>query len=485
MRAPFKFRTLFRILGTLLIIEAIFLTIALLVSLLYGEDDWKAFLITVGIAAGAGAIIRFATRTIKPNVSKREGYVVVSSVWVLFSAIGALPFVIHGGIPSYTDAFFETISGFTTTGSSILNDIESLPHGLLFWRSIIQWMGGMGIIVMSLVILPILGIGGMQLFAAEAPGPVADKLHPRVKETAKRLWAIYVLFTFTEFILLLFGGMSVFDAINHAFTTMATGGYSTKQASIAHWDSAYIQYVITFFMFLAGVNFSISYWALKLDFKKVLRNEEFRAYFTITLTVTSLVTGVLYFTSDLNFEKAFRDSVFQVVTILTTTGYATADYLTWTPFLWILMFILIFLGGSTGSTAGGIKTMRIMIVVKNSFAEFKRLVHPNAIIPVRFDGKPVHASIVHNILAFVVIFILIFVLGTLVLAAIGLDLETAMGASITALANVGPGIGQVGPASNFAALPDAAKWVLSFLMLIGRLELFTVLILFSPAFWHK
>ncbi len=486
MRSPFKLNAIFKILGSLLLVESFFLVISLGIALLYGEGDSLAFLKTIAISLGLGLLLRLLTRkVVNPNVGKREGYFIVSFVWVMFSIIGALPFFLRGGIPSFTDAFFETMSGFTTTGSSILNDIESLPHGILFWRSLIQWMGGMGIIVMSLLILPALGIGGMQLFSAESPGPVADKLHPRVKETAKRLWLIYTILTVMEAILLVFGGMSVFDAVNHSFTTMATGGYSTKQASIGYWDSAYIQYVIIVFMFIAGMNFSLVYFGFKLQFKKIIQNEEFKAYMLITLIVTVSIAAILFLNEGTGFEQSIRDALFQVVTIMTTTGYATADYLTWHPFAWTLLFFMMFLGASAGSTAGGIKTMRVVVVVKNSIAEFKRLIHPNAVVPVRYNGKPLNITIVNNILAFVVIYILIFSVGTLVMLAAGLDFLTAVGSVATSLGNIGPGLGTTGPATNFYHLPDFAKWVLAFLMLVGRLELFTVLVLFSPIFWRK
>ena len=480
-----NFNIIFRVLGSLLFIEAFFLLLSLIVSFIYNEDDKDAFLITIGIAVFIGIISRLLTSNTKKDISKREGFIIVSFVWIIFSFVGSLPFILSGYIPDLTNAFFETISGFTTTGSSILNDIEALPHGLLFWRSIIQWMGGMGIIVLSLAILPILGIGGMQLFSAEVPGPVPDKLHPRIKETAKRLWLIYVLFTAAETILLMFGGMDLFDAINHSFTTMATGGYSTKQASAAHWDSAYIHYVMIIFMFIAGTNFTLAYFGLKFKFKKIINNEEFRYYFGFTLFFTIITAITLFFTTDFGAEKSFRDSLFQVVSLITTTGYATANYLKWIPFLTVFLFIAMFLGGSAGSTGGGIKIMRIVLLMKNSIAEFKRLIHPQAIIPVRFNHHTVKSQIINNVLAFIVLYILIFVIGTVVMSAMGLDFESAMGAVIATLGNIGPGIGDVGPAENFHDIPDLGKWFLSFLMLVGRLELFTVLILFSPTFWRK
>jgi trk system potassium uptake protein TrkH len=344
----------------------------------------------------------------------------------------------------------------------------------------------MGMIVMSLAILPMLGIAGMELFVAEVPGPTADKLHPRVKQTAQRLWGIYVLFTAIEVVLLWIGGMTFFDAVNHAFTTMATGGYSTKQASIAYYNSPFIQYVIILFMIIAGVNFSLSYFALKRKFYKVTGNEEFRYYLGIiavfTLAITIII--VLQGTGD-SFEKSFRDALFQVVSLITTTGYVTADYLSWGSLAAILSFSIMFFGGSAGSTGGGIKIVRIVLLFKNSYQEFKRLLHPNAIIPVRLNHKAVDPKIITNVLAFIVFYLLIFVAGSIIMASMGLDIDSAMGSVIASLGNIGPGIGSVGPMDNFAHIPDAGKWFLSFLMMLGRLELFTVMIIFTPVFWKK
>ena len=471
--------------GLLLLIEGVFLAISTIVSLIYNQYDFIALLITTLICFTVGFSLKLMTNKAEKKFGKREGYIIVSLVWVVFSIFGALPFVISGAIPSYTDAFFETISGFTTTGASILNDIESMPHGLLFWRSLTQWLGGMGIIVLSIAILPMFGIGGMQLFIAEVPGPTPDKLHPRIKETAKRLWGIYVLFTLTEVILLKLGGMNWFDAINHSFTTMATGGYSTKQASIAHFNSPFIHYVIIIFMFLAGTNFTLSYFALHLKFKKIFKNEEFRYYLGFVLLFTIAITFTLWYFQGFGIEKSFRDSAFQVVSIITTTGFITADYLLWMPFVVVMLFALMFFGGSAGSTGGSVKIVRITLLLKNSYQELKRIIHPNAIIPVRINGKSVPASIISNVLAFVVIYMLITIVSTVIISALGYNLETSLGAVAATLGNIGPGIGMVGPIENYAHFPDIGKWFLSFLMLIGRLELFTVLILFSPAFWKK
>jgi trk system potassium uptake protein TrkH len=479
-----NFRVIFNILGLLLLIEGISMLLPLGVSVYYQEGDMAALGISAVISIAVGAITWLLTKWGDKSITKREGYIIVSIVWVMFSLFGSLPFIISGAIPSFTNAFFETISGFTTTGASIVSDVEALPHGLLFWRSMTQWLGGMGIIVLSLAVLPIFGIGGMQLFIAEVPGPTPDKFHPRVKETAKRLWGIYLLFTLSEIILLVIGDVSLFDAVCHSFTTMATGGYSTKQASIAYF-SPYVQYIITLFMFLAGTNFALSYYGLHLKLDKVFKNEEFRFYLTFLIGFTILITAFLWFGDVLPFEESFRHSVFQVVSITTTTGYVTTDYLQWAPFLVVIIFMLMFLGGSGGSTGGSIKIVRVTLLIKNSVLELKRLLHPNAVIPVRLNKKSINPQIITNILAFVVIYMMILAGSSIVISAMGYDLDSSLGAVAATLGNIGPGIGAVGPAENYAHIPAFGKWFLSFLMLIGRLELFTVLILFSPAFYKK
>ncbi len=479
----FNFKIIFKGLGFLLIVESIAMAIAMVVSFLYGEPDSNAFIIASGVSLAVGLTTLLATRKASKEMGKREGFVLVSLVWVVFSIFGSIPYLLSGAIPNITDAFFETMSGFTTTGSSILNNIEELPHGILFWRSITQWLGGMGIIVLSLAILPIFGIGGMQLYMAEVPGPSPDKISPKIRQTAKTLWGIYLLFTATETILLFLGGMSFFDAICHSFTTMATGGFSTKQASIAHWNSPFIQYVIILFMLFAGTNFSLSYCALQGKFRKVFKDEEFKYYLIFILGFLILIFVGLLITSGLRVENAFRSALFQVVSIITTTGYVTTDYLLWHPTLIVLIFTLFFFGGSAGSTGGGIKIMRIVILMKNSYYELKRMVHPNAIIPVRFNKHTVDSKIVTNVLAFFIIYFLIFILSTIIFTFIEPDLESSMGAVATCLGNIGPGIGNVGPAETFSHIPAGGKWFLSFLMLLGRLELFTVLVLFSVSFW--
>ncbi|MCE4565478.1 TrkH family potassium uptake protein [Maribellus sp. CM-23] len=478
-------KIIFKVLGLLLVVEGFAMLLTSVVALIYGGNDTVAFLISAGINLGIGALITAATWKAKKDIGKREGFIIVTMVWLVFSFFGSLPYILSGSIPRFTDAFFETISGFTTTGSSILNDIEALPHGILFWRSITQWLGGMGIIVLSLAILPVFGIGGMQLFMAEVPGPTPDKISPRITQTAKTLWGIYILFTVLETILLWIGGMTFFDSICHSFTTMATGGFSTKQASIAHWPSPFIQYVITFFMFLAGTNFTLSYMAITGRFSSIVKDEEFKYYSLITLCFSAVITGGLLLSSHLNFEGAFREALFQVVSIVTTTGFATADYLVWPPFLTMLIFALFFFGGSAGSTGGGIKIMRIVILAKNGYYELKRLVHPRAVIPVKFNRHSVDSKIVTNVLAFFMLYMVIFFVSTILFTLIEPDMESSMGAVATSLGNIGPGLGSVGPAENFYHISPLGKWFLSFLMLLGRLELFTVLVLFSPSFWKE
>jgi len=480
-----NFKVIFNIVGFLLILDGIAMMLGIPFSIYYNDNDILVLLISGTTTSLIGFVMYYFTKGSSKDIRKREGYIVVSLGWLAMTLFGAIPFVVHGSIPNFTDAFFETMSGFTTTGASILNNIEAMPHGLLFWRSLTQWLGGMGFIVLSLAILPILGIGGMQLFVAEVPGPTKDKIHPRVRETAKRLWGIYVIFTFAEVILLFIGGMDFFDSVCHSLTTMATGGFSTKQSSIAHFNSPFIQYVIVLFMFMAGMNFSLHYYWLHRKLKPVTQNEEFKFYSFLIIGFTLLITVGMLFNSNSDFELTFRESLFQVVSMITTTGFVTTDYEMWGVFFHVIFFLLLFIGGSAGSTGGGIKVVRHLLLIKNSALELKRLIHPRAVIPVRYNKISVNQDIVFNIMAFLLFYIAIFVFGTLVLAFIGLDFLTSMGAVATSLGNVGPAIATVGPVDNFSHIPDFGKWFLSFLMLMGRLELFTVLIIFSPSFWKK
>lgn len=482
----FNYKIIGSLLGLLIIMNGVFMFFCLPISYYYNEGDFFALFISGVITFVSGLALWLYCRDNKnKELKKRDGYLVVTLGWLTMSIFGAIPYLLSGAIPDYTNAFFETISGFSTTGATILEDIEVVSKGILFWRSLTQWIGGMGIIVLTVAILPLLGIGGMQLFVAEAPGIAPDKIQPRIKETAKRLWLIYLGFTIVEMILLYIAGMDFFDSINHALTTMATGGFSTKNASIAHFQSPYIQYIIIVFMFLAGTNFTLPYFAIKGRFNKVLGNEEFKVYIIFILSITAIVSLVIFTLTYLDLERSFRDAFFQVVSVITTTGYITADYTSWSPFITMLFFILLFSGGSAGSTAGGVKIVRHLILFKNSFLELKRQLHPSAVVPVRLNGKAVTQDITFNILAFIMIYIMIFAIGSMVMTTLGVDMITAMGAVATSLGNVGPGIGEVGPVNNFAAIPAAGKWILSLMMLLGRLELFTVLMLFTPYFWRR
>ena len=485
------------LMGLLLLCNGAFMLVAALVSGLYKDGLTIEITMAAIVTMLVGLVAMFFTRDHKKEVKPKEGYIIVTFGWLVMSASGMLPYLFTGAIPDITNAFFETISGYTTTGASILNDIESLPKGLLFWRSLTHWIGGMGIIVLAIAILPLLGIGGMQLFAAEAPGPSADKLHPRITDTAKRLWLIYVGYTLAETLLLKLAGMGFFDAMNHAMATLSTGGFSTKNSSLAYWnDQPLIQYIVILFMFLAGSNFVLSYFAFKGKIQKVLKDEEFKFYTGFIISFSIVAALVIYFQAQPQVsaslpmvfgygESAIRHALFQVLAVVTTTGFVTADFTGWTPFLTIFFFGLMFLGGSAGSTAGGIKVMRHLLIIKNGLLEFKRTLHSNAIIPVRYNNKTVPESIVYNIIGFFVLYMLLFIIGALVLAFMGLDFESAIGGAATSLGNVGPGLGSLNPLSNFNDLPALGKWWCGFLMLLGRLELFTVLILFSPYFWRK
>ncbi len=483
--------------GLLLLFNGGFMLIAALVSGIYDDGVTLDITLAAIITLLLGILSMFYTRGHDKEVKKKEGYIIVTLGWIVMSASGILPYVFSGAIPSITNAFFETISGYTTTGASILNDIESLPKGILFWRSLTHWIGGMGIIVLAIAILPLLGIGGMQLFSAEAPGPNADKLHPRITDTAKRLWLIYFGYTAAETLLLSVAGMSFFDAINHSMATLSTGGFSTKNASLAYWNNRpLIQYIVIFFMFLAGSNFVLSYFAFKGKIQRVLRDEEFKFYSGLMLIFTLITALVVYFMANVEVsnlhpmlfgevESSFRHALFQITAVITTTGFVTADFTAWTPFLTVFFFGLMFMGGSAGSTAGGIKVMRHILIIKNGLLEFKRTLHPSAIIPVRFNNKTVSEHIVYNIIAFFVLYMLLFILGALVLSLLGLDFISAIGGAASSLGNVGPAFGDLNPVSNYNSLPLLGKWWCGFLMLAGRLELFTVLILFNPYFWKK
>lgn len=488
-----------------------FLGLALLtpmgVGLYYDEASWWSFGVTALLAMGLGAAGWFygGGTERQEDVRVREGFAIVALAWFVLSLLGALPFVLGGVLGSYTDAFFETMSGFTTTGATILGGaetpaIEDIPNAFLFWRSLAHWLGGMGIIVLTLAIMPILGVGGMQLFKAEVPGPSADKLTPRVRETAKRLWLIYVGITAVEMLLLL-PAMGFFDAVNHAFATMATGGFSTQNGSVADYDSAYVDGVITVFMFLAGMNFALHYRLLRGRTITVFKDTELRTYFGIVLGATLLITlgtwqpvaqmlprieaAETVFEGYGSLLEALRYAAFQATAIITTTGFGTADYEVWPPLAVTIIFLLFFVGGMAGSTGGGVKVVRHVLVFKNSFTEIKQLIHPHALLPIRLNGEVVPRDLIRNVLSFVVFYIAGLTVGTLLMAMLGLDLLSAIGAAISCVGNIGPAFGTLGPTENYAHIAPLGKWVLSILMMAGRLELFTVLILFVPAFWQR
>ena len=498
-RVRLNYKIIFHLMGVLLLFNGGFMLISALVGYFYDDVSVALGIISSGlITLFLGMLFMFFTRDHKKEIQKREGYIVVTFGWIFMSLSGCLPYLITGAIPSFTNAFFETMSGYTTTGASILNDIEAIPNGILFWRSTTHWIGGMGIIVLAIAILPLLGIGGMQLFAAEAPGPNADKLHPRITDTAKRLWLIYFGYTVAETILLQIAGMSFFDAINHAMSTLSTGGFSTKNASVAYWnDSPEIQWIIIVFMFLAGTNFVLSYFAFKGKLRSVWKDEEFKLYTAFTVGFTILVVLIIILRADVSvssidhpmvwgeYESAIRHGLFQVISVITTTGFVSADFTMWAPFATVIFFGLMFLGGSAGSTSGGIKVVRHLMIVRNGVLEFKRTLHPNAVLPVRHNGKAVSKEIVFNILGFFILYLLAWIIGACGLAALGLDFATALGGSASSLGNVGPAFGILSPVNNLDALPMVGKWWCAFLMMIGRLELFTVLILLTPFFWRN
>ncbi len=480
-------RMILHVLGLLLMFNGGFMTFCLPASFYYNPDDLIPIIFSAFGTIGVGLMVWALTRSeTKPNIKKREGYLIVTLGWLVMSFSGALPYIMSGTVVNFTDAFFETLSGYTTTGASVITDLSTVPKDILLWRSLTQWIGGMGIIVLAVAILPVLGIGGMQLFTAEAPGIKTDKLRPRIADTAKRLWYIYVGFTFLEMIALKLAGMDWFDSLNHALTTMATGGFSTHNESMAFFaDSPLIQYIVIAFMFLAGTNFTVHYFGFIKNPLEPFKNEEFRYYFGITLGVAMVSTAVVASVTSIGLEQSFRDSLFQVVSIVTSTGFVSADYTSWTPFLTMVFFVLMFVGGSAGSTAGGIKVVRHIVLMKNSLLELKRQLHPSAMIPVRLNKRAVDPKITYNVVAFIMIYISVFALGAFVMTAIGVDFDTALGSVATSLGNIGPGIGNVGPMDNFSQVPVAGKWFLAAMMLIGRLEMFTVLIIFTPYFWRK
>lgn len=478
-------KIIFRILGILLFIEAGLFMICMGVSLCYGEADYIYFVYASLINMAVGSILYLLGRKASNVVTRRDGYCIVAFTWLLFTAFGMLPFYISGEIPSVTDAFFETMSGFTTTGATVLDDIEALPHSMLFWRSLTQWVGGLGIVFFTIAVLPIFGVGNQVLFSAEATGVTHDKIHPKISVMAKWLWTVYLALTIAETVLLMFGGMSLFDAVCHSFSTTATGGYSTKQASVSYWNSPFIEYVIAIFMILSGVNFSLYFMCLKGRYRQLFHDDEVKWFLISILSLTFLITASLVLYNHYGYEIAFRKALFQVASIHTSCGFATDDYNVWAPFTWMLLIYAMLAGGCTGSTGGGIKNMRLLIVMRNVKNEFSRLMHPRAVLPVKVNRQTVSRSTISTVMVFVLFYLICVFVGWIVLMFLGVGLTESFGIVVSSMGNVGPGLGSFGPAFSWSALPDVAKWVLSFLMLIGRLELFGILLLFSPSFWRK
>ncbi|MDR3140332.1 MAG: TrkH family potassium uptake protein [Tannerellaceae bacterium] len=480
-------RFVIKMLGSMFILETVFMLLASAVAFIYKGDDFYPLLISGGLLLGCG--IAFYLAGLHANeyaAGRREGMLVVTLTWGLLSLFGMLPFYIGGYIDNVTDAYFETMSGFTTTGASILTDIEALPKGILFWRSLTQWQGGIGVVVFTVALLPILGKGASQMFDAETTGITHERFRPRVTQVAKRLSGVYILFTALLAALLYQGPMDLFDAVNHALTTMSTGGYSTKNASIAHWRSSYVEYVVTLFMFIGSINMTLLWFFVKGSPRKLFADEEARWFFLFVLIVIAISTAWLSYNGfAAGAEDAFRKASFQVVSLISSTGFSTADYLPWGPFFWLIALSVMFVGGCAGSTSGGLKMSRFIVLNKNLSNVFLKQTHPNAILPVRMNGRVVSGDVVHRILAFVFVYISLILVSCLVLMLDGMGFEETIGATVSAISNVGPALGDLGPACNYAGAPTASKWFLSFLMMVGRLEIFTVLTILLPGFWKR
>jgi trk system potassium uptake protein TrkH len=479
------FRFVFYILSFLLLCLAGALLVPMGICLAYGEEAAKAFLHSILVCGGIGLAGLALLRSGKKEIGNREGFAIVGLGWVAVCLLGALPYLFAGTLPDPVNACFESTSGFTTTGASVIEDLEVLPKGILFWRSLTHWLGGMGIILLSMAILPMLGVGGMQLYRAEVPGPVPDRLKPRIRETAKTLWMVYVLLSALQVALLRVGGMNLFDAVCHTFGTMATGGFSTHNASIGHYQSAYLEAVVTFFMVVAGANFALHYRLLLGDPLCYAKDSEFRFYLLSILIATGLSVVFLWGTTYESLGTSFRYAVFQVSSLLTTTGYVTADYEQWPLAVQYILFALLFFGGCAGSTGGSVKCVRILLLWKQAYKEIYRLIHPQAVSTIRLGRKTVPADVMESVLAFSLVYLGIFVVASLLMSCLGLDFKSALASVGACLGNVGPGLGAVGPVKTYLPIVAAGKWVLILCMILGRLEIFTLLILFLPQFWRK
>ncbi len=492
---PVNFGVVLGVLGSLLFFFGFILMMPAMVSLIYGDGVWWSFIVS-GVGSSVFGGICWWLFKPQDEIHTREAFLIVASTWLLVSLVGAVPFWLSGVLESYTDAVFETMSGFSTTGATIFGGVRQdgivnallvdIPESLLFWRSLTHWLGGMGIIVLTIAILPLLGVGGMQLFQAETPGPTADKLTPRVQQTAKLLWLVYAGFTLMLYFLLwAHPSVDWFDALNHSFSTMATGGFSTYDNSVAAFNSIYVEVIITIFMFFAGVSFALHFRLFRGEVKYFFSDREFRFYTIVVFAAILFVALELMIRDTYTIGESFRYASFQVVSIITTTGFASHDYELWPYFAQFTLLLLFFAGGCAGSTAGGVKMIRWLIMVKNNVREVRQIIHPKAILPIRVGNKVIDPSVQRTILSFFVFYIVIFLLGALALALTGEDLVSALSASISSLGNIGPSFGQHGPSENYAITNDVGKWVMVLLMMVGRLELFTVIVIFSRSFWKQ
>ena len=478
----------YRVLSIISFIVSSLMIFPLGLTLYDGAADYLAFIyaISMGFIISISLFLLSCGNSDYKELGNKEAFAIVGFSWIIASAVGAFPYVFSGILPNYTDAFFEAMSGFSTTASSVIPDIELCSRGILFWRSFTLWLGGMGIIVLGIAILPFFGVGGMELYKAEVPGPTPEKIAPRVQQAALLLWEVYVFLTIAETILLTLGGMSFFDAVTHSLGTVATGGFSVRKTSIAWYGSAYIDWIIIIFMFLSGVNFVLHYKMLTGGFRGYFKDDEFRLYSGIIIVCIFMSTLVLHVKGYYqNIFETLRFAAFQVVSMITTTGYSTADYEYWPYSIQFMLLLLMFAGGCAGSTSGGLKNMRILILFRSIRSEFKKIIHPNAVVHIRVNGKVVSREDISSVMIFIMIFILIFITATLLITFLNVDITTSFSSVTSALCNIGPGFGLVGPISNYSWMPDLAKWILSFCMLAGRLELYVVLMLFLPSTWRK
>ncbi len=484
-----NYKIVIRTIGLLILLEAVLMAFCIIPAVVYSESV-KGILLSVGITLTLGLGMYFSFRKTTQNIGRHEGFFIVGTVWLIFSMIGAMPFLFTHSLPSFTDAVFETMSGFTTTGSSVIPNLGIIPKHILIWRGITQWIGGMGIIVLTVAIIPMMGIGGTQLYNAEVNGPSKDKIHPRIKGTASRLYLTYIACTILEIILLMYGGMSFFDALILAQCTISSGGFWNYSNGMAD-ASPYAQYVVIFFMFISGVNFVLIYMVSRGKLRLVTQDEELKTYIAIIILFTLSIFGINvwkhYSTCETfaDAELQFRNMLFLVVTCLTTTGLSSSDYGGMPYASNMLLFILTFIGGCAGSTSGGIKVVRINILIKNSYLALKQLLHPNAILTLRVSKKPIDKKVISNVYAFIVMYIAVFLVGALLLSIDANDFYTAFSASALSIGNVGMGLHTSGVIPNFSGFSDFSTNVMTILMLVGRLELFTVLILFVPDFWKK